>query len=131
MRISDWSSDVCSSDLDADRRALRTGNEGLAAVDDPVVAIAAAAGLHHGGVRAGAAFVGGLAHEKGRARASRDERFEEMSLLLLAPHLREQIHIALVGRHRVDRDRTQRREARFLEDGRRIALAELASIISE
>src|SRR3546814_3145950 len=40
---------------DADRRALRTGNEGLAAVDDPVVAIAAAAGLHHGGVRAGAA----------------------------------------------------------------------------
>src|SRR3546814_13650805 len=30
---------------DADRRALRTGNEGLAAVDDPVVAIAAAAGL--------------------------------------------------------------------------------------
>src|SRR3546814_14590643 len=74
-------------------------------VDDPGDAIAAAAGLHHGGVRAGAAFVGGLAHEKGRARASRDERFEEMSLLLLAPHLREQIHIALVGRHRVDRDR--------------------------
>src|SRR3546814_8257501 len=96
-------------------------------VDDPGDAIAAAAGLHHGGVRAGAAFVGGLAHEKGRARASRDERFEEMSLLLLAPHLREQIHIALVGRHRVDRDRTQRREARFLEDGRRIALAEMAS----
>src|SRR3546814_19370954 len=51
-----------------------------------------------------------------------------MSLLLLAPHLREQIHIALVGRHRVDRDRTQRREARFLEDGRRIALAEMASV---
>src|SRR3546814_15396188 len=91
MRISDWSSDVCSSDLDADRRALRTGNEGLAAVDDPVVAIAAAAGLHHGGVRAGAAFVGGLAHEKGRARASRDERFEEMSLPPLAPHLPAQI----------------------------------------
>src|SRR3546814_3675977 len=83
MRLSDGSSDVCSSDL---------------------------------------------AHEKGRARASRDERFEEMSLLLLAPHLREQIHIALVGRHRVDRDRTQRREARFLEDGRRIALAEMASV---
>src|SRR3546814_14319834 len=124
MRISDWSSDVCASDLvdrveqsldahggvrevdekeagtiirtrhhDADRRALRTGNEGLAAVDDPVVAIAAAAGLHHGGVRAGAAFVRGLAHEKGRARASRDERFEDMSLLLPAPPLHSQINI--------------------------------------
>src|SRR3546814_8151628 len=55
MRISDWSSDVCSSDL---RNVLRAGPAVL--VDEFRVACKAAAGQHHGLVRAQHTCVIGL-----------------------------------------------------------------------
>src|SRR3546814_5260244 len=53
---------------DADLRALRAGNERLAAVDHPMVAVAVAGGLQHRGVGTGSAIVSGFGHEKGGTR---------------------------------------------------------------
>src|SRR3546814_5667259 len=62
---------------DADARALRTGDEGLAAVDYPVVAVEVAGCLHHRRVRSRPALVGGLGHKEGPTDAALDPRLQE------------------------------------------------------
>src|SRR3546814_10813022 len=139
MRISYWSSDVCSSDLtffglrhdDADARTLCAGDEGLAAVDDPMIAVGTACRLHHRRVGTRAAFVGWLGHEKGRADAAFNHRLHETILEFGASLLAEQIHIALVGGHGVAGERAERRQAAADEDDRGLALIEVAAVGQE
>src|SRR3546814_7009093 len=52
---------------DADARTLCAGDEGLAAVDDPMIAVGTACRLHHRRVGPRAAFLGRLGHENGRS----------------------------------------------------------------
>src|SRR3546814_1290130 len=61
MRISDWSSDVCSSDLRGQREAGEAGHEHAAAAED--VAEPAAGDQHHGIGQA----IGGDDEQIGRA----------------------------------------------------------------
>src|SRR3546814_20367957 len=61
---------------DADARALRTGDEGLAAVDYPVVAVEVAGCLHYRRVRFRPALVGGFGHKQGRTDSATDLWFK-------------------------------------------------------
>src|SRR3546814_4101242 len=51
VRISDWSSDVCSSDLEDVLAVVCAGGEHLRPVDDPLVAVADGTGLAGGHIR--------------------------------------------------------------------------------
>ena len=113
---------------DADLRALGAGDERLAAVDHPVIAVQPAGGLHHRRVGAGAALGRRLGHEEGRARLARHQRLQEARLLLGAADLAEQVHIALVGRHRVAGERPERRQAGLDQHHRGLALGEMRSV---
>jgi len=107
---------------DADRRPVRAGDEGLAARNDPMIAVLAGGRLHHRGVRARAAVR--LGHEEGRARAPRRERAQEVLLLGGRGDLLQQRHVALVGGHDVERDGAEHRIAGGAEDGRDLAVLE-------
>ena len=114
---------------DADAGPFGAGDEAFAAVDDPVVAVEVAGRPHHRRVRSRATVFGGFGHEKGRSRPARDQRIEEARLEVGAPDLAEQVHIALVGRHRVACQRTERGEAARDQDDRRLALVEVAAVV--
>ena len=113
---------------DADLRAFRAGDERLAAVDHPVVAVELRGGLHHRRVRAGAAFAGRFGHEERRTRFAADQLVQEPRLLFVARHLAQQVHVAFVGRCGVARDGTERRQARFLQHDRGLRLRQVAAI---
>ncbi len=93
---------------DADARAQRAGDKGLAAVHHPVIAVEVTGRLHHRRVGPGSAIFGGFGHEEGGADAALDHRLQETVLEFGAALLAEQIHIALVGCHRVARERAER-----------------------
>jgi hypothetical protein len=80
------------------------------------------------GVRTGTAFRRWFGHEKRRTRRAGDERIEEAPLLLGRTGLAEQIHVALVRRHRVAGERTKGREPRADQDVRGFALVQVAAI---
>ena len=113
---------------DADPGALGAGDEFLASVDDPVIAVEFARGLHHRRIGAGAAFVGRFGHEERRTRSSGHQRLQKARLLLGASDLAEQVHIALIGRHRVAGQRPQGREAGLYQGNRGLTLREMRSI---
>jgi hypothetical protein len=113
---------------DADLRALIAGDERLAAVDHPMIAVERRRRLHHRGIGACPAVRGGLGHEEGGARPSLHQRLQETRLLPVRPHLADQVHIALVGRSGVAGERTQQGQAGLLEHRRRLALVEVAAI---
>ncbi len=101
---------------DRDRRAFRARDEPLAAVDHVVVAVARGGGLQH--ARVGACAGRRLGHAEARADRAGGERPQPALLLRRRGDRFEQMHVALVGRGDVQRDRTERRIARFLEDDR-------------
>src|SRR3546814_20494614 len=84
---------------DADARTLCAGDEGLAAVDDPMIAVGTACRLHHRRVGTRAAFVGWLGHDKGSADAAFNHRLQETTLGFGPSILADQIHIPLRGGH--------------------------------
>jgi hypothetical protein len=92
---------------DADACAFGPGDELLSPVDDPVIAIQPARGLHHRRIGSCTACVRRLGHEECRTRCTRHQGLQEARLLLGASDLAEQIHIALIRRHRVAGKRSQ------------------------
>ena len=100
----------------------------LASVDDPVIAVQSARGLHHRRIGSRAACIGRLGHEERRTRPARHQRLEKARFLFGASDLAEQIHVALVGRHRVAGERPQRRETGLDQGNRGLALREVRSV---
>src|SRR3546814_18166374 len=94
MRISDWSSDVCSSDLGR-KRAAAAGTLSVAAGDGAAVL---AAGLPAAARRAIAAAHAGRAHqEPDVSTQARAQAFEELHFL--RPHgLRAPLGLPQIGR---------------------------------
>ena len=113
---------------DPDLCAVGPGDERLATVDHPVVAILATGRQHHRGIRAGTALRGGLRHEEGRACITLDHRLKKARLELGTADLAEQVHIAFVRCGGVAGERPQRREARPLEHDRRLALRKMRAV---
>src|SRR3546814_19299713 len=64
MRISDWSSDVCSSDLDREVADARADLAPLVAADAPVAAGVEAQGWRHRGQRVGEGVADLAAHDQ-------------------------------------------------------------------
>jgi hypothetical protein len=91
----------------ADLGAFRSGDELLSPVDDPVIAVQPARGLHHRRIGSRTAGVRRLGHEERRTRFARHQGLQVARLLLGASDLAEQIHIALIGRHCVAGKRPQ------------------------
>ena len=90
----------------------RAGDEPLVAVDHPGVALLLRAGADHAGI--GAAAGRGLGHGEGGAHLAVDDGSQPFVLLRTVSHQREQIHIAVVGRGAVERERPEDRTIRFL-----------------
>ncbi len=113
---------------DADPGAIGPGDEFLPPVDHPVIAVQPARGLHHRRIGSCTARVRRLGHEERRTRFARHQRFQEARLLLGASDLAEQIHIALIGRHRVAGKRPQGRKTGLDQGLGGLALREMRSI---
>ena len=94
------------------RRAVGAGDEPFAAVDDPFAAAALGAGADHAGI--GAAARRRLRHGKGGTHLAVDDRPQPALLLGRRAGAREQVHIAVVGRHAVERQRAEHRARRLL-----------------
>ena len=90
----------------------RPGDEPLVAVDHPGVAFLLRAGADHGGI--GAAAGCGLGHGEGGAHFAVDDRPQPSLLLRRRSHQREQIHIAIVRRGAIERERPEDRAVRLL-----------------
>ncbi len=112
---------------DADLGALGPGDEGLAAVDHPVIAVQPGGGLHHRRVRSGAALRRRFGHEEGRTRPALQQGLQEPRLLIGARDLAEQEHVALVGRGDIDRHRAQRRKPRRAQHHGHVLMAQMAA----
>ena len=98
------------------------GDEPLAAVDDPLVALLSARVRIMLGI--GAAAGRGLGHGEGGAHLAVDDRLQPPVLLRRRADLREHIHVAVVGRRAVERDRPEDRAVqlpRTAPPGRRSA----------
>ena len=107
---------------DIDARAGSAGDQPLAPRDDKFVAVAARRGLHQIGVRARA--VVGLGHREDRANLARDQRPQPSFLLLVVRNLVEQIGVAFIGRHDIERERAERRPSCGLEHHRHRAMVQ-------
>jgi hypothetical protein len=92
---------------DADPGAFGSGDELLSPVDDPVIAIQVHVVCIIDGSDPCTARVRRLGHEERRTRLPDTKGLQEARLLLGASDLAEQIHIALIGRHRVAGKRPQ------------------------
>ena len=88
------------------------GDEPLVAVDHPGVAFLLRARADHVGI--GAAAGRGLGHGEGGAHLAVDDGPQPFVLLRRRAHQREQIHVAVVGRGAVERERPEDRTIRFL-----------------
>ncbi|MCY1172074.1 hypothetical protein D9M73_122030 [compost metagenome] len=93
-----------------------------------MVAVAAAGRPHHRRIGPGPLQLGRFGHEEGRAGAAFDEWRQEARAQFGRGDMADQIHIALVGRHGVARERPERGEAGRDEHGRGLALGEMAAI---
>ena len=94
------------------RGAVGAGDEPLAAVDFPCVAVLLGIGLDH--ARIGAAAGRGLGHGEGRADLALDDRLQPLLLLRRRAELLQHVHVAVVGRHAVERERPEQRARRLL-----------------
>ena len=94
-------------DQDEMRRAVGAGDEPFAAVDHPFAVPAFGAGADHAGI--GAAARRRLGHGEGRAHLALDDRAQPALLLGRRAGAREQIHVAVVGRHAVEGERPEDR----------------------
>ena len=105
---------------DIDAGAGSAGDEPLAPRDHEFVAVAARRGFHQVGIGAGA--IVGLGHREHGANLTRHQRPQPSFLLLVVGNLVEQIGVAFVGRHDIERKRAQRRPSRGLEHHRHRAM---------
>ncbi len=103
-------------DADRERRAERSGDEPLGAVDHVVRPVAARGGAQHRGVGTGAGRRFG--HRDHRAHVARGERAQVAFLLRVVRDDFEQVHVALVGRRDVERRRAEQAVSGGLEDRR-------------
>ncbi len=96
---------------DVVRGAVGSGDEPLAAMDDPFATTALGAGADHAGI--GAAAGRRLGHGEGRAHLALDDRAQPALLLGRRAGARQQVHVAVVGRHAVERERPEQRARRL------------------
>ena len=92
------------------------GDEPFAAADHPFAVFLLGKGADH--ARIGAAARRRLGHGEGRFDFALDDRPQPPFLLRRRAGARQQIHIAVVGRRAVDRQRAEQRARRFLIDRR-------------
>ncbi len=88
------------------------GDEPLVAADHPAVALFLCTGTDHAGI--GAAAGCRLGHRKGGAYVALDDRAQPLFLLSRRADKREEIHVAVVGRRTIERDRAEDRAVRLL-----------------
>ncbi len=88
------------------------GDEPFVAVDHPVVAFLLGTGADHAGI--GAAAGRRLGHGEGGTHLALDNRLEPFVLLRRRADAREQVHVAVVGRRAIKRERAEDRAVRFL-----------------
>jgi hypothetical protein len=93
-----------------------------------MIAVQAGKGLHHRRIGAGPAVGGRLGHEEGGARGSRDQRLQKSPFLLLRRDLAQEVHIAFVGRHHVERDRPERRQAGGAQHQEGLRVAQMPAV---
>ena len=103
-------------DDDEMRRFRGAGDEPFAAADDPFAAFLLGGGADHG--RIGAAAGRRLGHGEGRFDLAFNDRPQPPFLLRRRADTRQQIHVAVVGRRAIDRQRAEQRARRFLIDRR-------------
>ena len=92
-------------DQDEMRGAVRAGDEPFAPGDDPLAVAPLGAGADHAGI--GAAARRRLGHGEGRAHLAVDDRPQPALLLRRRAGAREQVHVAVVGRHAIEGERTE------------------------
>ena len=102
-------------DQDRELRAVRARDEPLVAVDDVVVAVGDRARLDQR--RVGARDLR-LGHRETRTHAAVAETAQVLLLLFVGAPVMERVHVALVGRLRVQRERTEARLRRFCRNRR-------------
>ncbi len=93
--------------------AFGAGDEPLASVDHEMIAVTRRGRGEHR--RIGPRSRRGLGHAEARADRRRRERTQPPLLLRRRCHRFQQVHVPLVGRRHVQRDRAERRVAGFLE----------------
>ncbi len=98
---------------DGHRGAVRAGRVPLVTVDHPLVAVEHRGRLEPGGVGAGGA---GLGHREAAAGLALEQRPEPAVALLLRPVLREDLHVAGVGRRAVEHHRRDQAPAHVLAE---------------
>ena len=87
-------------------RAVRAADEPLVAVDDPLVAVGVGPRLDER--RVGSRDLG-LGHREARAGDAVAQRLQVLLLLLVGAPVQQRVHVALVGRLRVDGERAEAR----------------------
>ena len=103
---------ACHHDREGGARGA--GDEPLVPVDPPAAVDLGGRRAQRGGIGAGAG--GGLGHREAGADLSCRERSQVTGLLLVGRDLRQQVHVALVGRRAVERERAEQAVAGLLED---------------
>ena len=96
------------------RGAVSAGDEPFAAGDDVFAALLLGLGADHRGI--GAAAGRRLRHRERRAHFSLDDRLEPFLFLLRRADQLEHVHVAVVGRHAIDRQRAEQATRGFLVD---------------
>jgi hypothetical protein len=91
-----------AGDEDGELRPAGAGDEPLVALDDPLVAVGVGAGLDQRGVGAGNL---GLGHGEAAAGAALAQRLQVLLLLPVGPPVQQRVHIPLVRRLGVERER--------------------------
>jgi hypothetical protein len=100
---------------DRERGALRAGDEPLASVEHPLVAVAHRTGLEVGRIRRRDV---GLGHREARPHPALRQRPQVRLELLVCACEKQRMHIALIRRHGVQAERRQPGHAAFLRDQR-------------